>query len=90
MNRAERQALKWEIRQTYQARERTPLRELIESLPRRYRDLLEDKYLRRLKWDEMQDRHYYSEGQMRNILNAALEELRRRLDAAEKQSENGG
>lgn len=45
----------------------------------RYREMVLEKIVRGKDWNKMQENCYYSERQMRNILNEALDEVGRRL-----------
>lgn len=73
MNRKQRRELGRKIRQAYR------IQLVVETLPLRYREMILGKIVRGKDWNKMQENCYYSERQMRNILNEALDEVGRRL-----------
>lgn len=78
MNRQQRAKLKKEIRKAYK------IHSIIDELPKRYRDVILDGIIHGRNWYEMQEKYHYSERQLRNNLNEALEELNRRISPSEK------
>lgn len=78
MDRNQRQKLKREIRRAYK------IHTAIDDLPKRYRDVVLDGIIHGRNWHEMQEKYHYSERQIRNNLNEALEELNRRISPPEK------
>lgn len=73
MTRKQRRELGRKIRQAYR------IYSTVETLPMRYREMIREKIVRGKDWNRMQENCYYSERQMRNILNEALDEVGRRL-----------
>lgn len=80
MDRQRRRDLKRQIRRAYK------IHGIVETLPARYRDIIRATVAEKTDWNRMQETYYYSERQMRNILNEALEEMDRRIRADEKPS----
>ena len=78
MDRQNRRELKREIRRAYK------IHRIVETMPQRYRDVILEVLIRKTDWNKIQERYYYSERRMRDILNEALEEVRRRIEAGEK------
>lgn len=78
MDRRERKKLKQQIRRAFY------LTGIVEELPVRYRDIILAAVTTKTDWNRMQEKYYYSERQMRNILNEALEEVRRQMQEREK------
>lgn len=77
MNRKQRREISRKIRQAYR------ITRTVETLPMRYREMVLEKIVRGKDWNKMQENCYYSERQMRNILNEALDEVGRRLSEGE-------
>lgn len=78
MDRQRRRDLKRQIRRAYK------IHRIVETLPARYRDIIQVAVAEKTDWNKMQETYYYSERQMRNILNEALEEMDRRIREDEK------
>ena len=78
MDRQRRRDLKRQIRRAYR------IQKIVETLPKRYRDIILGNVVRKTDWNKMQETYYYSERQVRNILNEALEEVSRRMQEEEK------
>ena len=78
MDRQRRRDLKRQIRRAF------TVYRIVETLPARYRDIIQATVTTKTDWNKMQETYYYSERQMRNILNEALEEVDRRLRDGEK------
>ena len=57
---------------------------VVETLPRRYREVILDKIVDESKWSELEEIYYYSERRLRELLNEGLEELDRRLKSTGK------
>lgn len=56
------------------------IRKLVNSYPDKQKQILFDRILKRCSWSVMQDSHHYTERQLRNILNAALDEIGCRVE----------
>ena len=50
------------------------------ELSQKEKEILNGRVLRRLSWSSMQEEYYYSERQMRNILNTALDRVGLQLE----------
>lgn len=77
MDRKQRRELKRKIQWAYK------IHRIVETMPKRYRDMILGSVVEKTDWNTMQEMYYYSERQMRNILNDALEEFQRRLQERE-------
>lgn len=73
MDRKQRGELKRKIRLAYK------IHRIVETMPKRYRDMILEIVVKKTDWNKMQENYYYSERQMRNTLNDALEEVSRRI-----------
>lgn len=82
MERQKKREFQAKIRSKYPKDEN--LRRIIDALPKRYRDMILERVIQKTDWNKMQEKYYYSERQMRNILDEALEELHRRLKNGKK------
>ncbi len=80
MDKQERRKLKRKIRSAYSKENPDrKIQQIVEGMPKRYRDMLLSKIVEKSDWNKMQETYYYSERQLRNIMNEALEEFRRRM-----------
>lgn len=55
------------------------VRTIVESLPKRYYDLVCRRVIQKKRWLQLEDELHYSERRMRTLLTEALELLNRRI-----------
>lgn len=55
---------------------------IVESLPKRYFDIVIGRIVQGKKWSQMESEYFYSERRMRDILKEAMEILERRFSDA--------
>ena len=80
MELQERRRFEQIIREAYSGE--TPnsaLQEIVETLPKRYRDVIQCRVIEGLSWFDVQDRLFYTERRGRDILIEAIAEVQRRM-----------
>lgn len=83
----ERKAIEKLIRQAYSETDTSSpyleqIRNTVESLPKRYYDLIFGRIIQKKKWFKLEDELYYSERRMRSLLNDAIELLNETITAS--------
>lgn len=73
------QMLLWAFEEENPSDEQREIRAILEKMPARYSKVVRGRILQGEKWSRLEEKYYYSERQMRNILSEAIGLMGRKI-----------